>query len=261
MVQMLQKSPFMDSQLEKTGQQGLGRINLHLHSTFSDGSLSPGDILNLAARGKMELIGFCDHFKTSKVGNSLSLEALEEYSSCLRDCSPDDQILCGSTPPQVLAGLEIDSCPGRTDLESLFRLPKCLDYLLFEYIGKSSMGGLCLKAFLNFRKNLPFPVGLAHTHLSELFRDFTPAGALELLEENNIFLEVTGGTRNHLRLRDGTPIPLYRADQEFYQALAQTNVKISLGTDCHHDPREIWNIEEPLEFIRELKLWKNLISF
>ncbi|PKK91176.1 MAG: hypothetical protein CVV64_05245 [Candidatus Wallbacteria bacterium HGW-Wallbacteria-1] len=229
------------------------KMNLHIHTPFSDGTISGDEIVRIASENGLHTLGICDHFETTKVENSVSLTNISEYTEEIENWNQNFN-------GKILKGLEIDSNPSRTDLESLVQIPRTIDYLLFEYVGKAGFGGLALQSFLNLRRSLPHAVGLAHTRLSETFRGIDPQKAASILGENHIFVEITGGERNKvLNVSGNERIHLFEADRIYFQAFRNSPVKLSIGTDCHHVPTEIWDIQPPLNFIAELDLWKNLI--
>lgn len=51
------------------------RIDLHLHSTASDGSLSPGALVRAAARGGLDVIALADHDTVAGVGEASNAAA------------------------------------------------------------------------------------------------------------------------------------------------------------------------------------------
>ena len=83
------------------------RADLHLHTTASDGELSPGDLLSLAARRGLDCIAITDHDTTAGVETALQLQ-------------PSDI--------QILTGLELGCAPS-TDEDK----PSDIDILAYDF--------------------------------------------------------------------------------------------------------------------------------
>ncbi len=93
----------------------MSRIDLHLHSTHSDGSLRPSDVLRLAEKARVTALAITDHDITSGLPEAMS--AGEELGI------------------EVIPGVEISSFDGRSELHIL---GYCLDWkdpLLNERLG------------------------------------------------------------------------------------------------------------------------------
>jgi histidinol phosphatase-like PHP family hydrolase len=164
---------------------------------------------------------------------------------------------------KVFRGIEIDSCPERCDFS---KFPKWayehLDYILFEYINKKSANGLSLDNLINLRKEIPIPVGLAHTNISKVFNQIHPRLLVKILIENDIFIELTGGTRNIVYSEYHN-----KSDHswKFYapwiiQDAGPLGVKFSIGTDCHSSLKNVIMIDEAYNFLKSSGLLKNLIQ-
>lgn len=83
------------------------RADLHLHTTASDGELSPGDLLSLAARRGLDCIAITDHDTTAGVETALQLQ---------------------QSDIQILTGLEFGCAPS-TDEEKL----SDIDILAYDF--------------------------------------------------------------------------------------------------------------------------------
>ena len=226
-------------------------INLHNHTTYSDGKFSPRDIVEAAIRAGLGVVGISDHYRTTKT-RSLAPAQMDEYVEHVRRLAIHykDKI-------RVLVGVEIDASPERT--EDLAYLPSSqlnkMDFILFEYVQDEAAGGMSLWELFDMRKELEPPVGLAHNDISRNFADIDHSVLIPVLETNHLFLELCPSAR-HSKLQR----PLYRHSADFFARLKNTNVELAIGTDTHDDLAEVGNIEDPLSFIRELGLEKNLMG-
>ncbi len=219
-------------------------INLHSHTDFSDGSFSPRQIAEAAANGGLTHIAITDHFETSKVPRCLRTSQLDEYLLKIRGLNDE---LRGKT--SVLAGVEIDASPLRTDLERLpiDRLNE-LDLVLLEYVNDWSAGGIALNDLDPLISRLDVPVGLAHTDISRAFCGIAPEEVADLLRSYGLFVEVNTAA---FYARDG--VPYYEGSREHFVAL-KGKVKVSVGTDVHRTLAEASNVRRGYEFVRSVGL-------
>jgi hypothetical protein len=175
-------------------------INLHNHTTWSDGAFSLGTIVKAAIDAGLAHVGICDHFATSKLGPrwTVSREHLPQYAAAIRQVAA---AYAGQI--RVWVGLEIDSAPMRTDLDALGLFHDraepldCLDYVLFEYVGEAYRGGLPLQQLVALRPRIGVPVGLAHSFLAATFEDrYTPRELANTLAAADLFVELSPTPRN-----------------------------------------------------------------
>jgi histidinol phosphatase-like PHP family hydrolase len=226
-------------------------MNLHNHTTYSDGRFSPRDIVEAGIRAGLSVVGISDHYRTTKA-RSLSPASLDEYVEHVRRLAIHykDRI-------RVLVGVEVDASPDRT--EDLAYLPfsqlNKMDFILFEHVQDEEAGGMSLWELFDMRKELEPPVGLAHNDIGRNFAEIEPAVLIPVLETNHLFLELCPSLR-HSKLQR----PLYRHSLEFYTRLKGTGVELSIGTDTHDNLDDIGDIGDALAFVRELGLEKNLLG-
>lgn len=184
-------------------------INLHNHTTWSDGAFSPRAIVEAAIDAGLAHVGICDHFATSKLAPraTVSRQQLPPYTAAVRQVAAlyADRI-------RVWVGLEIDSAPMRTDLDALGLFHdraeplECLDYVLFEYVGEAFRGGLPLQQLIALRPRIGTPVGLAHSFLAATFEDrYTPRELADTLATADLFVELCPTPRNAVLTTDDLP--------------------------------------------------------
>jgi len=226
-------------------------MNLHNHTTFSDGRFSPRDIVEAAIRAGMTMVGISDHYRTTRT-RSLTPSFLEEYMEHVRRLAIHykDRI-------RVLVGIEVDACPDRTEDLSYLPLGQLnkMDFVLFENVQDEQAGGMGLWELFDMRKELEPPVGLAHNDIARNFAEIEHSVLIPVLETNHLFLELCPAQR-HARLQR----PQYRHSLDFYTRLKGTNVGLSIGTDTHDNLADVGDIGDALAFMRELGLEKNLID-
>jgi len=226
-------------------------MNLHNHTTYSDGRFSPRDIVEASIRAGLGAVGISDHYRTTRT-RSLMPAGIDEYVEHLRRLA-----IHYKDTIRVLVGLEIDASPERT--EDLAYLPVAqlnkMDYLLFENIQDEESGGMSLWELFDMRKEIEPPVGLAHNDIARNFAEIEHSVLIPVLETNHLFLELCPSQR-HAKLQR----PLYRQSLDFFTRLKGTNVELSVGSDTHDNLEDVGDIGDALAFVRELGLEKNLLN-
>ncbi|MHA1451216.1 MAG: PHP domain-containing protein, partial [Candidatus Hodarchaeales archaeon] len=107
------------------------RHDLHVHSIFSDGKLSPAEIVYQAEKKGLQTIGICDHAFSGKLPANMQVTSrLDEYLENLRLIQANKQVVT------VKVGLEIDVSknygidPAKIPCDVI----NSYDYVLFEYV-------------------------------------------------------------------------------------------------------------------------------
>ena len=174
------------------------KINLHNHSTLSDGKLTPEQVVQAAINVGLTHVAITDHFASAKLTTrGVDQDSIAAYVSEIRGLAAK---YAGRI--KVLAGLEIDFSPTRTDFrflqapspeESIFRV---LDFVLLEYLGDPEWSGASLEDLIDVRPKIPCPVGLAHCHFQRSFEGLLPQTVIGILEQQKVFLELCPAARN-----------------------------------------------------------------
>jgi len=225
--------------------------NIHNHTTYSDGMHTPEELLRYAHRKGLELLGITDHYATTKV-RSIHPEQLVQYVKHLARLKIEVK-----KKVVLLNGIELDASKKRTNFDSIdIDTLNTLDYVLFEYVSDPLWGGMDFPDFLEVRKKIRVPVGLAHPDIDLCFRDREPDNVIAELEKNNIFIELSTSSEN---TRNGKTY--YRLASEFFHVLKYSNVPLAVGTDTHHDAKDIANIYDAIEFVERLGLEENVERF
>lgn len=239
-------------------------INLHNHTTWSDGYLTPQQLADAAVAAGLTHVGITDHYRTNKLGRSgkyVDLPQLLDYIVELRLLAK-----WYAKEIKVLVGLEIDFS-ARTQLEPLLtsQLLNQLDYVLFEYVADAEWYGYSLDKLLTIRPQITVPVGLAHNPLARNFELLLEAEDLvAILEDHAIFVELCPARRNAVFAPDGRPVLPYRYptayNEALWQAFRRSQVLFSIGNDAHHSTAEIGMVGDAWEFLREHGLLDHLVT-
>jgi len=223
------------------------KMNLHVHTKFSDGLFTPREIIEASVKYGLDIIGISDHFHTVKT-KSVMRKHVNEYIKELTNLKDDFKKYI-----DVKIGMEIDTCPFRTNIETFpFDLCESMDYVLMEYVNEPLRGGIPLSTAVKLRSKFDCEVGLAHNDIAKNFGDYDLLK--KKLEENNIFIELASGIRN---TRDNKPYYHYAPD--FFNSLNGSRIKISVGTDMHRYLRELAMINDAYRFIKNMGIEDHLI--
>jgi histidinol phosphatase-like PHP family hydrolase len=225
-------------------------INLHTHTTFSDGRYSPKEIIEASIDADLSHLAICDHYMTNKV-DSIPFDGLTDYIQNIKDLANEF-----SEKITILCGVEIDSCKKRTDISKIpYEDLNNLDLVLFEYVQNDIWNGMPLWELLGIRKNIKCPVGLAHNDIGKNFSHTKYDELIAVLETNNIFIELCPNLRNSKLNK-----PYYHFAEGFFSNLRETEVYISIGTDTHSSLKSVGNINDAVDFIKRYGLEDNLIT-
>ena len=226
------------------------KMNLHNHTTFSDGIFAPEAIVQKAIAYGLNYVGLTDHYLTRKV-RSMDNYALERYIEAIGELKSRY-----SRDIKVFAGVEIDASRERTNFDAVrYELLNSLDYVLFEYVNDDLWEGMHLWELFDIVRKIEVPCGLAHNDISRNFREIDYDALLNVLEDNEIFVELSASPRNSKFGR-----PYYRFAVDFFHRLSSTEVLISIGTDTHTNIEEVGEINDAVSFVEESSLEENLIT-
>ena len=226
----------------------LVNMNLHNHSTFSDGSFTPEYIVRKAIDAGLTHVAITDHYMSFK-RRSLDSSELEAYMERM------DELKEKYREIRVLTGVEIEAA-RRLNLGSLrYDLLNSMDIVLFEYVNDDLWGGLHLWELFKAFERIDIPIGLSHNEIGRNFKEIDYDSLLKVMDDHGIFVELAPGQRNSKFGR-----PFYRFAIDFFRMLRDTNVMVSIGTDTHNRPEEISDIKDAVLFVEEMDLWQNLIT-
>ena len=232
----------------------LPKLNLHIHSTYSDGKNSISQIVSSALDKGLDYICITDHFtnswKADIIPNLNSLDKIEMY---LEEIGQFQKYLLDEERQMALfKGIEIDlNSTEKFILNSIS--PAKFDIIIFEYL-ESIEGISFIKKIINYwRKNSKnskvFPlIGLAH---------FEPS--FFVINGMNILIDFL--TQNQIFFEFNSSYPQFYSQKyhSFFDQLKKRNVLVSIGCDSHHISR-LKDIEEVYDRIKFYELESNLID-
>ncbi|MBY8980046.1 MAG: PHP domain-containing protein [Candidatus Lokiarchaeota archaeon] len=232
----------------------LPKLNLHIHSKFSDGRNSISQIVLTALKKGLDYICITDHFtnswKDDIIPNLNSLNKIEMY---LEEIDHFQKYLLEEERQMALfKGIEIDlSSTEKFILNSIS--PAKFDIILFEYL-ESIEGISFMKKIINYwKRNIKnskaFPlIGLAHFDPS-FFAINGMNILIDFLTENKIFFEFNSSYPQFYSQK-------YRS---FFDQLKERNILVSIGCDSHHIST-LKDIEEVYDRIKFYELESNLLN-
>lgn len=232
----------------------LPKLNLHIHSKYSDGRNTISQIVSTALDKGLDYICITDHFtnswKADVIPNLNSLAKIEMY---LDEIDQFQKYLHDEERQMALfKGIEIDLSSTEKFIVNNI-LPTRFDILLFEYL-ESIEGIFFIKKIINYWKgktknSTDFPLmGLAHFDPS-FFAINGMNILIDFLTEHRIFFEFN------------TSYPQFYSQKyrSFFDQLKERNVLVSIGCDSHHIST-LKDIEEAYDRIKFYELESNLID-
>ncbi|KKN11559.1 hypothetical protein LCGC14_1025340 [marine sediment metagenome] len=228
----------------------LPRINLHIHSNFSDGKNSIQQIVEGALKRKLNYIAITDHYTdswkswvSSLEDDNIISEYLEEITFCQNYLRNNNKHLI------IQKGLEVDLGSSEQFVKRI--QPYEFDLILFEYL-QTLEGIAFVRNVINFWKKLPndgikFPIlGLAHFDPSYFIYGNTDI-LIQFLKKFNIYFEFN------------PRYPQFYSPQyeSFFEKIRDNHIPVGIGSDSH-SIASIDNLDEPLEMIKYYNLERNL---
>ena len=226
-------------------------INLHIHSTFSDGKNTIRQIVERALNLKLDYIAITDHFTDSWkewVSKLNNIDKISEYLEEISECQNYLRIYRKNLV--VFKGLEVDLGSSARFIKRNIQASK-FDLILFEYLQDVDTIAF-VKNIIDFWKRkirnideLPI-IGLAHMDPSYFIH-----GNLDILvsflEHYSIYFEFNPNYSTYYS----------RQNEIFFAKLREKNIPIAIGCDSH-SINSLTNTKEPLEMIKYYNLESNL---
>lgn len=193
--------------------------NLHTHTTYSDGDLTPERLIDELAKRGYEVMGITDHGFTRKT-NSIRESNLQGYLDRLKVIQEKEMRL------EVKLGLEVDLDikTGTPPEELPFDQINKLDFILFEARGiDRNYLNFGINSIVRVRDKIKIPIGLAHYDYDNPHRF---EKVCKILMENDIFFELNTGHGTGF-LED--PFNIGKVAELF----KRYNIPLTVGTDLH----------------------------
>ncbi|HIE17982.1 MAG TPA: PHP domain-containing protein [Dehalococcoidia bacterium] len=200
-------------------------MDLHVHTTYSDGSCEPVAVVEKAIELGIDHLGIADHYSNLEQYSIASAARLNEYITELTRLKQLYQAKI-----HLWIGLET-SILNSLPYSQLNRL----DFVLFEDIETDPR----LDYFISqVKPHLRVPVGIAHAQIILLENSFFR------LKKEGIFIELN----THYPDR-------YRSNwaRSTWQKLAAREIRISVASDAH-DINRVGDTADAVEFVRETNL-------
>lgn len=223
-------------------------INLHNHTTFSDGDFSPEAVVHRAIECGFDTVAITDHLCTSKC-RSLPLSRLDEYVGTLEALRDQyaDRI-------HLAIGVELDTDPRRCDPTTLpYDRLADLDLVLLEYVNDDRHGGVPLDRATDLVSRIDTAVGLCHNDLTRNFSALGPEATTHALQDLGVFVEMNTA---HIYRVDGKAF--FEIAESYFDAF-RGKVPISVGTDSHYSLERLCNVGRAYDMIDRLGLWNDLV--
>ncbi len=235
--------------------------NLHTHTTYSDGVLTPKELINKAMESRLEILGISDHAFSKKLPETFQItNRLGIYLNHLKKLKEEYK---KHTNLDLKIGIEIDVSKnyGINPSKLPFEILNNFDYALFEYVNTKfeywgEVGSRDISSITKVRNKLLIPVGLAHNDLQKNY-DGRELEIAKILSDNKIFIEINH-SEFHSRRNVGRNT---REGKNYYEhfskklldELVKNNVRFIVGTDFHIG-LNLSDLEKPHKFIEENNL-------
>jgi len=229
----------------------LPKINLHIHSTFSDGKNTIRQIVESALNLNLDYIAITDHFTDSWkewVSKLKNIDKISEYLGEITECQ--NYLRDYGKNLVVFKGLEVDLGSSAQFIRSNIHVSK-FDLILFEYLQDVDTIAF-VKNIIDFWKRtlrnigeLPI-IGLAHFDPSFFIHDNLDI-LVSFLKDYSIYFE----------FNPSYPTYYSRQNEVFFAKLRDNNIPVAIGCDSHNIS-SLNDIEEPLDMIKYYNLESNL---
>ncbi len=228
----------------------LPKLNLHIHSIYSDGRNTIEQIVKKALKTNLDYICITDHFTDSWKADIIpNLNNPDKIKRYLEEISLFKEFLAKENKNlTLLKGIEIDLSSSEKYIINNIS-PNLFDLILFEYL-ESFEGIAFVKKILEYwkRKNYNnFPlIGLAHFDPSFFIIKGLDV-LLEFLKQYDVIIE----------FNSSYPQFYSQKHEIFYNKLKDSGIKVSIGCDSHHIS-SLKDIESPNKMIEFYNLEENL---
>lgn len=228
------------------------KLNLHIHSNYSDGKNSIKQIVKKSIQHKLNYIAITDHFTNSWKAKIIpNLDSKDKINDYLIEIEEYQRyIKRKNVNLKLFKGIEIDISSSETYILNLLN-PYEFDIILFEYL-ENPEGIAFIKNLLTawkkrYTKYKVSPIlGLAHFDPSFFMYDSFDLLIL-FLKEYNIYFEFNSSYSQYYSSKF----------LDFFNKLKENNILVAIGCDSHN-LLNLNDIKEPINMIRNYELEENL---
>lgn len=227
------------------------KINLHIHSNYSDGKQTIRQIIEKSIKLKLDYIAITDHLTNSWKKWVSTLNNIENISTYLDEISNYQIYLVDNNIKlTVLKGIEIDLSSSEQFIKNSIKTSE-FDLILFEYLQSFESIAFVENIIYYWKNQLNdfnrFPIlGLAHFDPSYFMLGNLDT-LMEFLKKYNIYFEFNSSYPSYYS-------PRY---ERFFEKLREYQIPVAIGCDSH-DLKTLDNFEEPLQMIKYYNLERNL---
>ncbi len=227
------------------------KINLHVHSNYSDGINDIKQIVKKALKLGLDYIAITDHFTNSwKAGIIPTLNSIDKISEYLDEISNYQNYLIENNKNLVLyKGIEVDISSSERYIKKFIQIDQ-FDLVLIEYL-QTPESIAFTKNIIRYWKNSitngdDFPIlGLAHFD-PFYFLHGNLEILIEFLKRYNLYFE----------FNSSYPQCYSSRNTQFFEKLREHQIPVAIGCDSHN-LANLNDIEEPIEMIKYYNLKRN----
>ncbi len=225
------------------------RINLHIHSIFSDGTDTIKQIVKNSLKLGLRYLAITDHFTNSWKAEIIpTLNRTQKINLYLKKITECQNYLKNNKMDLTLyKGVEIDVGSSFDYITRLIE-PEKFDIILFEYLETPEGLSFVKKIINHWKKSISFEIpilGLAHFEPANfIYRGLDRL--IQFLKKNNIYFE----------FNSSYSYSYSRKNHVFFEKIKESEIPVGIGCDSHNS-RALAVIEEPLEMIKYYHLEDN----
>jgi len=229
------------------------KINLHIHSNYSDGSNSIEDILKKALESGFDYIAITDHFTDTWKANIIpTLDNKEKILMYTNEISEFQKVLKSENSSlRLFSGIEVDIRSSLPYVKKLIDVTQ-FQVILFEHLENINDISFTKRIIKHWNHKTASdsrsPIfGLAHFNPGPLFNKYSEI-LLDFLEEYSIYFEFNSSYSQYYSLEY----------YEFFRELKYRQIPVGIGSDAH-SIGYLKEIQEPIDKIKEYNLEENLL--
>lgn len=228
-------------------------IDLHVHTTESDGNHTMEDILKQCICENIKLLAFTDHWKTKRYSEDFYVDDVRSYLQRAKIVKEKAKRL----GINILIGLEVDFTEiygfpiSDQDIQNFNEL----DFVLFEYVNTKEehwgiLNGKSVGELFEITNKITVPVGVAHNDFYNNFHSNYEDIIVEM-SKRGIFLELCEGEElgrqkvDTLSLKKLLTLKKNLSNLEIYKGNAKLVKKKHVKNDkfyFEHFPEHLWHL-------------------
>ena len=229
------------------------KLNLHIHSNYSDGKQTITQIVEKSIKLKLDYIAITDHLTNSwkkwvsKLNNNLTITA---YIEAIKNCQA--YLIRNSIKLILLKGIEVDLSSTEQFIKKRIKISE-FDLILFEYLQSYESIAYLENIIYHWKNQVNDPIRFPLLGLAHFDPSYFMLGNLDtlmrFLKKYNIYFEFNSSYPSFYS-------PRY---ERFFEKIKEYKIPVAIGCDSHNQ-KTLKHYDEPLDMIQYYNLERNLES-